>query len=252
MQKLSVAIITLNEEANIAACIAGVKKIADEIIVVDSGSSDKTVKIATELGAKCIQHTFEGYVQQKNLALLECSNEYVLSLDADERLEDKSVQEVLEQKEKDFPHDGYIFRRTGFIGTTHIKYGSWNPDKKLRLVKKEMAIWQGKGVHESLFVNSTNIYTLKGKILHYSYKNTNELLERTKKYAELAAQHLHSEGKKISPLMIYLKAWMRFVKHYFIKLGFLDGSLGWKIGKQQYCEALWKYRGLYSLSKKQS
>ncbi len=248
MSKLSVAIITLNEEAHIEACIKTVLKVADEIIVVDSGSSDKTIEIARSLGAHTITHAFKGYVDQKNFVLSQCNHPYVLSLDADERLDDNLQKDIQDQKEKGFPYDGYVLGRTSFIGDKNIKYGSWSSDKKIRLIKKEKGTWQGKGVHESLQVQSTNILTLKGKLLHYSYKNTEELFEKTKKYSALAAEYLHKEGKKISPLLVYVKAYARFIRHYFLKWGFLDGYYGWKIGKQQYCEALWKYQGLNKLN----
>lgn len=249
MQKLSVVIITFNEEANIAACIESVKEIADEIIVVDSFSTDKTVDISRSAEAIVILNKFEGYTEQKNFALEKCSHPFVLSLDADERLDKDSLRNIREQKEKDFSSDGYYLKRITFVGKTPVKHGSWYPDKKIRLVKKELANWKGKGVHEYLDVNSTNTFTLDGHILHYSYKNVDELFEKTRKYSELAAKHLHSKGRKISGLGIYAKAYGRFFKHYFLKMGFLSGNLGWQIGRQQYCEALWKYQMLKKLNK---
>ncbi len=250
MQKLSVVIITFNEEARITACIESVKDIADEVIVVDSNSTDRTREIATSLGAKVIEHVFNNYISQKNYAITQCSHSFVLSLDADERLDKQAIEQIKEQKDKGFPHDGYILKRITHIGEKGIMHGSWYPDKKIRLVKKELCVWKGKGVHESLEVNSTNIFTLQGNILHYSYKNVEELFEKTKKYAELAAQYLHDQHQTISPIAIPIKAISRFVKHYFIKMGFMSGGLGWQIGKQQYYEALWKYRRLHQLTKK--
>ena len=250
MQKLSVAIITYNEEANIAACIESIHKLADEIIVVDSYSTDHTVEIAKKLGANVILNKFEGHIQQKNFAFSKCTYPFILSLDADERLDEQAINSIFVQKENGFPYDGYIIRRSSFIGNKNIRYGSWYPDKKLRLVKKDLATWGGINPHDKLILQSTNIFTLIGNILHYSYKNVEELFEKSKKYAEISARHLFSLNRKISPLFIYVKAWARFIKHYFIKLGFLDGGFGWQIGKQQYYEALWKYKGLAALNKK--
>lgn len=250
MQKLSVVIITLNEEANIKACIESIKPIADEIVVVDSGSKDHTTEIAASLGAIVSQHSFQGYIEQKNHGLSLCHHPYILSLDADERLDELLLNEIQSQKQNSFPFDAYEFNRTTFIGDQPVLHGAWYPDRKIRLIKNGIGIWQGKGVHESLKINSTNIYTLKGNILHYSYKNFGELFEKTKKYANLAAEFLHKENKTISPIFIPIKASARFIKHYFLKLGFLSGSLGWQIGKQQFYEALWKYHQLHKLSRK--
>ncbi len=247
MGKISVAIITFNEEANIAACIDSVKEIADEILVVDSFSTDQTVAIANEKGTRTIQNKFEGHIQQKNFALKNCTHEVVLSIDADERLDKTAIKEIKFQKEKNFPYVGYVFKRLTFIGETPIKHGSWYPDKKLRLVKKDQAGWTGINPHDILKVKSTNIFTLQGNILHYSYKTTDELFEKTKRYSEISAKHLHSLHRKntFSPL---LKGVFRFIKHYFLKMGFLSGSIGLQIGKQQYYEALWKYETLRVLN----
>lgn len=249
MSKISVAIITFNEEANIAACIESVKEIADEIIVVDSFSNDKTVEIAQLSGAKVIQNKFIGYTEQKNFALEKCACSFVLSLDADERLDEELIGTIKLQKEMGFTYDGYYLKRITFIGKRPVKNGSWYPDKKIRLFKKEVGIWKGKGVHESIILNSANTFTLNGNILHYSYQNIEELFEKTKRYSELAAKYLHAQNKNISGLGVYIKAFSRFFKHYFIKMGFLSGALGWQIGRQQYCEALWKYQMLKRLNK---
>lgn len=249
MQNLSVAIITYNEEAKIAACIESVKDIADEIIVVDSHSTDRTKEIAANHGAKVIEHVFENHISQKNFAMTQCSHSFVLSLDADEQLDQQAIEHIKAQKENSFPHDGYTLKRITHIGDKGIMHGSWYPDKKIRLVKKELCVWKGKGVHESLEVNSTNIFALQGNILHYSYKNVDELFVKTKKYAELAAIYLHQQNKSINSATVFLKAYARFVKHYFLKFGFLSGQLGWQIGKQQYLEAKWKYGKLNQLNK---
>ena len=252
MHKLSVAIITYNEESRIVACIQSVLPIADEVVVIDSFSTDKTVALAESREARVILNPFEGYAEQKNFALAQCQHPYILSLDADERLDEEAIQQIRALKEKGFEADGYILPRKSFIGNRRIRYGSWYPDKKVRLVQKGKACWKGKGVHESLVVESANIFTLQGYILHYSYQNTGELLVKTRKYAELAARYLHSQHKKISPVMVPVKALVRFIKHYFIKLGFLEGWTGFLIGRQQFYEAWWKYSGLLSLHREKT
>jgi glycosyltransferase involved in cell wall biosynthesis len=251
MGQLSVAIITLNEEKNIAACIEGVREIADEIIIVDSLSTDKTVEIASSLGAKIISQKFLGHIEQKNLALQSCAYEFVLSLDADERLDANAIAAIKQQKEKGFPHDGYVFKRLTFIGKDPIKYGAWYPDKKLRLVKKELAEWKGINPHDTLSVNNTNIITLKGNMLHYSFVDKQDVMENTKRFAEISAQHLHSLGKSIPSVLIPFKAFGRWFKHMFLKGGIVYFKYGWFLGKQQYYDCYCKYTLLHSMTKEQ-
>lgn len=250
VNKISVAIITLNEALNIQQCIQSVVSVADEIIVVDSGSTDDTTQLASSMGAKVIHHDFKGYIEQKNFAIGHCSYEYILSLDADEIADAKLIESIKLLKETGFKHDGYLVKRLNYIGNDPVKHGNWGNDKQMRLVKKSQASWEGKGVHERLMVKSTNIMTLDGMIHHYSYKNSSELFERTRRYASLAAAYLHKNGHHVSGATVYIKAISRFMKHYFLKAGFMDGKLGWLIGKQQYLEALWKYRGLRELNNK--
>lgn len=248
MQNLSVAIITLNEENNIGACIQSIKEIADEILVVDSLSNDKTVEIASALGAKIISQKFLGHIEQKNLALRSCSHEYVLSLDADERLDEKAINAIKQQKENGFPYDGYIFKRLTFIGNDPIKYGSWYPDKKLRLVKKTIAEWKGINPHDTLTVTSTNTITLDGNILHYSFANKQDVMDNTRKFAEISAKTLFDLHKKPGSF-IGLRSVFRWCKHYFLKLGFMDGKYGMFLGRQQFYDCYWKYSILKTLNK---
>lgn len=252
VHKISVAIITLNEEANIKSCIESVLPIADEVIVVDSGSTDATVAIAKSLGAEIIQHEFSGFIEQKNFAMDRCKYEFMLSVDADEVLDNELLNRIKEYKTVGFTADGYVMCRLNHLGNKPITHGVWGNDKQLRLVKKSLAKWEGMGVHERLSVQSTNIITLEGNLLHHSYKTTDELFVKTKKYAELASSFLFNRGDRISPIMVYVKAWSRFIKHYFVKAGFMDGNVGWLIGKQQYMEAFWKYQRLRELAAKES
>lgn len=244
MKTLSVAIITLNEEEHIRQCMEAVLPIADEIIMVDSGSTDRTVAIAESLGAKVFIHEFRGYVEQKNLAFASCNSDFIFSLDADEIPDEDLIHEIKKEKEKGFSYDGYWMKRLNYIGKKPIKFGVWKNDKQLRLVKKSMANWEGAGVHERLIIHSTNTLTFGGKIHHYSFQSIENLFDKTITYAELAATHLHESGIQIAGFMVPVKAFSRFVKHFFIKGGFIHGYAGWMIGKQQYFEALWKYRKL--------
>jgi glycosyltransferase involved in cell wall biosynthesis len=240
MNNLSVAIITFNEEKNIAACIESVQTIANEILVIDSLSTDKTVEIASALGAKIISQKFLGHIEQKNFALKSCSYEYMLSLDADERLDEKAITAIQQQKEKGFPFDGYLFKRITFIGNDPIKYGSWYPDKKLRLVKNELAEWKGINPHDTLTISNTNTITLEGNILHHSFENKQDVMENTKKFAEISAQTLFDQNKK-SVSFIWLRSVFRWFKHMFLKGGVFDIKYGWFLGRQQFYDCYWKY-----------
>jgi glycosyltransferase involved in cell wall biosynthesis len=249
MQKLSVAIITFNEAANIAACIQSVKDIADEIIVVDSLSTDKTTEIASKLGAKIIPQKFLGHIEQKNLALQACTHSYVLSIDADERLDEQTLESIRIEKERGFPCDGYFFKRLTFIGETPVKKGSWYPDKKLRLVKKEIAEWKGINPHDTLKLKNANTSTLQGNILHYSFSDRKDVMEKTRKYARISAIQLHSMKKSIPLWLLYIKSMARWFKHLFLKGGIFDFRNGWFLAKQQYMDAWWKYKELRELNK---
>jgi len=253
MQKLSVSIITYNEENNIADCINSVLTIADEIIVVDSLSTDKTIEIAQSLGAKIISQKFLGHIEQKNVALKACSHEFVLSLDADERLDAQALSELQEHKKNGFRFDGYMFKRLTFIGNDPIQYGSWYPDKKLRLVRKELAEWKGINPHDKLEIKSTNIHLVKGDILHFSFTSKEDVIVNTRKFAEISAKSLYLSGKKIPTFLILIKALGRWFKHMVIKGGVFNFKYGWFIGRQQYLDCYWKYSFLnkMNMNKKQ-
>src|SRR6185503_9760477 len=147
MNKLSVVIITLNEERNIERCIQSVKQIADEIIVVDSLSTDRTREIAAANGAKVIEQPFLGFIEQKNFALSKASHSHVMSLDADEEMSEELSRLILNEKSKDFPKDAYIVKRLPFYCGKWIRHGTYYPDRKIRLVNKEKANWGGTNPH---------------------------------------------------------------------------------------------------------
>mgnify|MGYP001233099620 FL=1 len=153
MPKISAAIITYNEEKNIERCITSLVNIADEIVVVDSGSNDKTQEIALTLGAKVVINKFEGHIQQKNFAITQTSNEWVISLDADEALSKKLKTSLLKVKE-DLKGNGYKFNRLSNYCGKWIKHCGWYPDTKLRLFKKGQGSWKGKNPHDKYILDS--------------------------------------------------------------------------------------------------
>ena len=240
--KISAIIITFNEEKNIERCLDSLVGVVDEILVIDSFSTDKTKEICKEKGVTFITHKFDGHIQQKNWAKDQASFDYVLSLDADEVLSDELKKSILEVK-KDLKNDGYFFNRmTNYCGKW-IKHGGWYPDKKLRLWDKNKGKWGGKNPHDT-FIMDTNTFTeyLKGDLLHYSYYSVEEHKIQAKKFAEIGAKSYFEHGKKSSFLKIIFSPIARFISSYLIKLGFLDGKYGWKIAVISYRETKLKYQ----------
>lgn len=226
MNKLSVVIITFNEEKNIERCLKSVKNIADEIIVVDSFSTDKTESICKKYDVKFIKNKFEGHIQQKEFAKNIAENNYILSLDADELI-DKQLEQSILQIKKDYKSDGYKINRLNNYCGKWIKHGSWYPDKNVRLVHKEKAVWQGKNPHDSLKIkDNCSQGSLKGNILHYTYSSIEEHIAQMDKFTTISAQTLFKEGKKASLFKIFISTFVSFLKGFILKLAFLDGFYG--------------------------
>lgn len=231
MIKLSVIIISLNEERNIKRCLTSVKALADEILILDSNSTDKTKEIAESFGARVIQKEFEGYVNARRDIERMATHDFILAIDADEALSEELHHSILELK-KNWTKDGYyVARRTNYCGIW-VNHSGWYPDRKLRLYKRKSGEWSGKYVHEkfSLFQGS-RAGKLKGDLLHYSYYEVKEHWERTEKYARLAALELYEAGRKTNIFQVYIKTAVKFVRVYFINFGFLDGKTGYTICK---------------------
>ena len=249
MQKLSVAIITLNEERDIGRCLESVRNLADEIVVVDSFSIDKTEAICLEYGARFIQHRFEGYIEQKNYALSQASFSYVLSLDADEVLSDELKASVLQAK-SNFVADGYSMNRlTNYIGTW-IHHCGWYPDTKLRLFNRDKGKWGGTNPHdEFLFNEKISIQHLKGDILHYSYHSLEDHYKQIEHFTNIASRAYFEKGKKAPLLKLIFSPVVRFIRDYFFLLGFLDGKAGFKICYLSAGATYKKYNKLRNIAK---
>ena len=227
MIKLSVVIITLNEEKNIARCLESVKKVADEILVVDSLSTDKTKDICERYNVRFVEQKFLGYVEQKNFALKLATNEYVLSLDADEALDEKLIQEILKLK-SNFKLNGYSFNRLTMYNGFWVRHCGWYPDTKLRLVKKDLAVWVGNNPHDALTVQGES-GKLEGDLLHYSYDSISAHVLQTNKFSTIEAQSLISKGKRATIGKLVTRPALQFFKDYILKKGFLDGRYGFII-----------------------
>lgn len=249
MNKLSVVIITRNEEKNIARCLESVKEIADEIVVVDSFSTDRTKEICLQFGIKFEEHAFEGYIEQKNYAVSLSSNDYIFSIDADEAIDEKLKLAILKAKQG-FAADGYLMNRLNFYGGRWIRHGSWYPDRKLRLYNRTRGQWEGKHVHEKIILDAdARVTRLEGDILHYSYITMEGHIAQFNHFTTLSAQELFAENKKISAFGVFGKGFATFFKGFFMKLGFLDGYYGIALCFINSFATFMKYMKLRELNK---
>jgi len=223
MTKLSVVIITYQEEKNIARCLDSVKALADEIVVVDSHSSDKTVEICRSYGCRTFTHDFEGYGQQKQFAVDQASNDWILSLDADEVATSELLTEIrsLIQLENN-PLAGYRIPRSFFYMGRILKHSK---EVHLRFFNREKGHFTNVPVHEEIIVEGI-IGKLKGKIIHYSYRDISHHVQKINVYTSQAALKYVQEKKRFSKCWVLLKFPVSFFVFYFLKLGFLDGYPG--------------------------
>tara|TARA_Y100000782_G_scaffold115569_1_gene160330 strand:- start:32244 stop:32990 length:747 start_codon:yes stop_codon:yes gene_type:complete len=229
MTPVSAVIITYNEERNIGRCIDSLQGIADEIVVVDSFSKDATKAICLEKGAKFIEHAFEGHIEQKNWAITQAKFPHVLSLDADEALDETLKAEILRVKEN-FAADGYELNRlTNYCGTW-IKHGNWYPDIKLRLWDSRKGKWGGQNPHDKYMMKKeAKIERLKGHLLHYSFYTFDQHLDQIHRFTDISSSAAIQKGKKSTILNLAINPIAKFIGGYLVKAGFLDGKAGFKI-----------------------
>ncbi|MEL0457063.1 glycosyltransferase family 2 protein [Flavobacteriaceae bacterium SZ-1-7] len=226
MIKLSGVIITFNEERNIEKCLKSLTSVADEIVVVDSFSTDNTKAICKKYNVKFVEQEFLGYVEQKNFALKQASYDYIISLDGDEELSHMLQKSIIKLK-SNWEFDGYYCNRFNNFCGQWIKHSHWYPDKKLRVFDRRKAKWKGKKVHETVKTfQGNNVGFLKGDILHYSYKTYSEFNKQNEIYSTLSAEAYFEMGKKAPIWRIIINPTWAFFRAYFLKLGFLDGLNG--------------------------
>ena len=242
MPELSVVIITYNEEHNIGRCLESVKDIADEIVIVDSHSTDKTRLICEKYGVKFIEHDFEGYIEQKNYAISQATYSHQLSLDADEALSDELKNEI-KKIEGNWQYDGYLMNRLANYCGKWIRHSGWYPDTKLRLFDSSKGTWQGVYIHEKYeMIPGSSVAFLKGDILHYTYYTIEEHLKQADKFSSMAARELVMHGKTVYLYKIILNPVAKFIRNYLLRLGFLDGYYGFRICWITAGETAKKYR----------
>ncbi|OFX45611.1 MAG: glycosyl transferase [Bacteroidetes bacterium GWA2_30_7] len=249
--KLSVVIITLNEEKNLERCFISVQDIADEIVVLDSFSTDKTEEICKKYDVKFFQHKFDGHIEQKNRALTYSSNNYVLSMDADEALSPMLIESI-KQIKKDCQHDGYYFNRLNNYCGKWIRHTSWSPDRKLRIWDITKGKWGGENPHDKFILNENcSKQYLKGELLHYSFNSLEEHVIQINKFSTIAAKAKYVKGKRAGFIDYIIAPIWEFKRSYFIKLGFLDGYYGFVVSIMTSYSVFLKYIKLKKLWEKE-
>lgn len=249
MTKLSVVIITFNEEKNIERCILSVLDIADEIVVVDSFSTDRTKEICLKYNVKFVENPFAGHIEQKNFVITQAFFKHILSLDADEALDD-TLKESIRKVKENWDSDGYYMNRlTNYCGKW-IRHCGWYPDHKLRLFDSTKGKWGGVNPHDKFIMGKkAKISYLKGNILHYSYYTIEEHYNQIEKFTDISSQALFNEGKKSSRIKIYGSSVFKFIRNYILKMGFLDGKAGFTISRLSAMASYKKYYKLRMLNR---
>lgn len=226
--KISAVIIAFNEEKDIAKAVESVSW-ADEVIVVDSESTDRTREIAEGLAARVLIRKWTGFSDQKRFAADQAANDWILSLDADEIVSPELKEEILKLDLKEA--DGFCIPRLSFYMGRAIRHSGWYPDGQLRLFDRTKGQWKKVHIHESVEMKSgTRLSRLKNDILHFSVKSASHHHRMIgERYAPLAAEQMFADGKRTTPLKIAVAGPTAFLRHYFVKLGFLDGLPGFSI-----------------------
>ncbi len=248
--KLSVIIISKNEAENIQHCLASVD-FADEIIVVDSGSTDNTVALAQAAGAIVIETSdWPGFGPQKNRALNAASGEWVLSLDADERVTAELRQEIITAIHSATPHVAFSLPRLSSFCGHFIRHSGWYPDTIIRLFRRGLGAFSEDLVHEKILINQANIGKLTTPLLHYSYRDDSDFLRKLDLYSSLGAQQAFAAGKRSSLRRALLSAFTAFIRNYVLKRGFLDGRAGLMVAISAAESTYHKYLKLMLLAEK--
>jgi glycosyltransferase involved in cell wall biosynthesis len=246
--QISAVIITFNEERNIGRCLDSLKDVVDDIVVVDSFSKDKTKEICISKGARFVEHVFEGHIEQKNWAITQAKFQHILSLDADEALDETLKNQILLVKQ-DFVKDGYSMNRlTNYCGHW-VKHCGWYPDTKLRLWDATKGSWGGDNPHDKFMFHdaSSTEQRLVGDLLHYSYYTLEDHYKQVEYFTTLLANSQFKRGKKAPLFVMLFSPVVKFIKDYFIKLGVLDGKAGFTICRISAFATYTKYKKIRKL-----
>jgi glycosyltransferase involved in cell wall biosynthesis len=245
---LAVAIITKNEEENILSCLQSIS-FAGQIVIVDSGSTDKTLEIAAEFGCEIYSEEWLGFGPQKQLAIEKCRYPWILVLDADERIP-PDMADIIKKivTDSNVKEAGFSFLRKNYFQGRWIKHAGWWPDRIIRLFRKEAGRMTTAIVHESVEVQGT-VGALDVPIEHFTESSLSKIIQKIDKYSTLGAEAAFKEGKKSSTGSAFLRAFFTFVQDYFFRLGFFDGMPGLTLAVTDSINKFFKYAKLSELNK---
>ena len=247
---LSVVIITKNEAHIIGKTLQSLQGISDDFIIVDSGSTDGTIEIGKNFGAKIITSTWDGYGPNKNKGIDVAKYDWILNLDADEAIDEalKTAIQNLQLKEE---NTVYKFKFKNFFCNKWIRFGEWSGDKHIRLFNRNKIRWNDAAVHEGLTLsNDTKVILLPGNVLHHTSQHIDEYISKTVAYAKLNAAKYHMQGKQAGFFKLRIAPGLTFFQHYILRLGFLDGWEGYLIAKTTAWYTFLKYSYLKEMNKK--
>ncbi|MFK4786164.1 glycosyltransferase family 2 protein [Fusobacterium sp. MFO224] len=245
---LSVAIITFNEEKILEKTLTAVSSIADEIIIVDSGSTDSTKNIALKFKAKFFSESWKGYGPQRNSAINKCSGDWILNIDADEELSPNLIKKIKEIKSNSFSQEVFKINFTSVCFGKKLKHGGWSNSYRIRLFKKGAGFFNNNTVHEE-FITNKKIFSLKEDIYHHSYISLEDYFNKFNRYTTEGALEYYSRGTKASCLQIIFNPMYKFIKMYILRLGFLDGIEGLMIATASAIYSMVKYFKLREIYK---
>lgn len=244
---ISGLVITFNEEKNIGECIDALFQVCDEVIIVDSNSTDNTVKIAHEKGAKTIVQSFLGDGPQRIHGVSYCKNEWILNLDADEFLDADSIKFIEKGSFLNATYDAYSFRVKNFLQEKIIDFAGWYPDYKIRFFNKKTATPSFDKVHQKII--ATNIKKLNTHILHYGSHSFFQIISKKNQYSQWNAEQLYETGKRVNAMKPIINGLVSFIRCYFFKKGIINGIDGLTISLTQGYFSYIKYANLYQIQK---
>ncbi len=247
MPRISGVIIAFNEEKYIGQCIRSLQRVADEIVVVDSLSTDNTPGICRDLGVKYYEQEFLGYIEQKNFALEKASYDHVISLDADEALSEELIDSILKVRDN-WEYDAYIFNRLNRFCGHWLRYTNYYPDRKLRMWNRKKGRWGGVNPHDKVIMEKDAVSAwLKGDLLHWMCDSFEEHLETINNFTTIAAREAFLKGTPCSAWKVFYKPTWRFIQNYFVKKGILGGHMGFVVSYQDAFSCFQKYAKLRHL-----
>ncbi len=240
MARISACIISYNEEQKLEDCLRSLAPVVDEIVLVDSLSTDRTLEIARKYTDKIFEQKFLGHIEQKNLAVSKANNDWILSLDCDERLKPELQQSILAIKDSLATGNAYSMNRKTFYVYRWLNH-CWYPDTKVRLFNRNTARWGGTNPHDRIITDGDNIKHLRGDIQHYSFSSISEHLATIDKFTEIGADEMLRKGKRVYLYSPLTHASWTFFKLYLLKRGFLDGFAGLVVAVLSFMHVFVKY-----------